>query len=168
VNVFRSKSLLVVCGGMVAIAVIIYLLAFEWQQLRSKTCAGLTAIASDAQKMKYVEAWIYSRTTDHKFMNELRRNRFFAPGDGRMQEYVDLDWTYLGLNPKLVSLAFNVKNAGARDFAATQIGSVSIGQGRSMILIRLNDSRDFGLLWPVEDLSRIEPIADQVFVYCGT
>lgn len=166
-NIFRSKLLLLVSGGVVAIAVSFYLLVSDWQELRSDTCAGVTAIASDAQKMRYVKSWIASRTSDQEFMNEIRRNRFAEPGDARLKEYIGLDWAYLGLNPEFASLAFNVKNAGKHDFDATEIGSVSIGQGRSMIIIRMNNSEDFGLLWPAEELSRLRPVADEVFVYCG-
>jgi hypothetical protein len=165
-STFRNKSFLL-ASVMAAIAVTFYLFASEWQELHDDACAGVTRIASDSQKMTYVKSWIASRTSDQEFMNEVRRNRFFEPGDPRLHEHIDLDWAYLGLTPELVSLAFNVKNAAKRDFDATRIESVSLGQGRTTIIIRLSKSEDFGLLWPTEELSRIKPIADEIFVYCG-
>jgi len=161
-----SRLVLLASGVVTALAVTFFLFVFEWGELHDDTCAGVTRIAGDAQKMKYVKSWIASRTADQEFINEIRASRFFQRGDPRLQQ-MDLDWAYLGLTPEFVSLAFNVKSASDPEFEATKIESVSIGQGRSTIIIRLNESEDFGLLWPAEELSKIKPVADDVFVYCG-
>lgn len=162
-----SGLVLFASGVVTALVVTFFLLLFEREKLHDGTCAGVTRIAGDAQKMKYVKSWIASRTADQEFMNEIRTSKFFQRGDPRLQQ-VDLDWTYLGLTPEFVSLTLNVKSVNDSEIEASKIESVSIGQGRSTIIIRMSGSEDFGLLWPAEELSKIRPVADDVFVYCGT
>jgi hypothetical protein len=166
VSTLKAKAAIVALSIVAAIALAFYLMVHRVQRLHNDTCAGLTAIASDGQKMERVKAWLASRMSDKDFMDAVRQNRYFEPGDPRLQKYIDLDWRYLGFVPEYASLVFNSRNIERHDFDAGEIESVSLGQGRSSIIIRLGSAEDLGLRWPAQEAKKMKAVRADVFVYC--
>lgn len=132
----------------------------------SEVCTSLTAIASDAQKMRYAKEWILSHLADHDFRESLRISNSFDHDDGRIQEFGGLDWKYLGVPDRYAELRFNMPVTDSIEWDITRVGSASLRWGRSFILIKLSSAKDMGLPWSPEDFARLKPVGDGVFVNC--
>jgi len=161
VLVLSLTAVVAIAGGYLSVA-------REIQRTYDETCNGVTAIARDPQKMKYVQAWAASRTHDERFMAALRESSSFVRGDPRSRHYIDLDWSYLGFSRDLAWVEFNTNEVDQHDIDAAEIGSVSVTQGRSSIIIKLSAAGDLGLQWPPEAMKKLKPISDDVFVYCDS
>jgi hypothetical protein len=134
----------------------------------SRACSRLTAIAEDPQKMTYVKMWATARMKDPQFMQEVRRYPWFEGRDPRKKKYIDLDWTYLGFDPDYSRIEFNISVKDVHDADATKVGSITLSQQRTSIVIRLNDRADMALGWTPEEMRELRPVADGVFVDCGS
>lgn len=129
-------------------------------------CGDVTAVASDAQKMKYVKEWIASHLSDQKFLESIRRNPTLRHKDERLPESGGLDWKYLGVAAELTRVEFNRHYYQSGGADADRYGSVSLQLGRSFIVIRLGSTNDLGLDWSPEYLSKLKAFGDDVFVFC--
>ena len=132
----------------------------------ARACSRFTAIAEDPQKMAYVKMWATARMKDPQFMQEVRRYPWFEGRDARKKKYIDLDWKYLGFDPDYSRIEFNINAKDVRDADATKIGSISLNQTRTSIIIRLNGSTDMALGWSAEEMRELKAVGDGVFVYC--
>jgi hypothetical protein len=128
------------------------------------TCSRLMAVARDPHKIQYVRTWVAGRTKDERFMAEVRQSPSFDHRDPTTWHFIDLDWRYLGLSPELARLDFNggdgayIRTVGLR--------SVGLYEGRSGIIVGLG-SGDLALgTWPAEEVRKLRPVGDDVFVYC--
>jgi hypothetical protein len=108
-------------------------------------CNALAAIASDPQKVAYVRAWFVRRANDPKFMYELNDDMDFAPRAPRTLKSIDLDWSYLGLNPAYTAASFNIRGYGRKPYTADRFKSVTLYHGRANITIGLSPDGDLGV-----------------------
>ncbi len=129
-------------------------------------CRGVTAIASDAQKMRYVKGWIDARLSDRRFVESLRKSGTLEHNDPRNLQFGGLDWKYLGLPGDSASLQFNMPLSKSGGWDVGRIGSVSLLYLRTFIVIRLTPANDLGLDWPAEELAKAKAVGDEVFVIC--
>ena len=53
-----------------------------------------------------------------------------------------------------------------QDADAAKVGSISLSQQRTTIIIRLNDSPGMALRWTPEALGKLKSVGDGVFVDC--
>jgi hypothetical protein len=108
--------------------------------------------------------WVAERTKDEQFMAEVGQYPWFDHRDPTSWHFIDLDWRYLALSPELARLDFNGGNGTyIRTFG---IRSVGVYQGRSGIIVGL-DSGDLALgTWSAEEVRKLRPVGDDVFVYC--
>lgn len=130
-------------------------------------CRQVTALAQDSQKMMYVRRWAAARLNDPSFMNAVRRYRWFARDNPNSEGYIDLDWSYLGFDPQLTKVEFNIKDPETHVFDTKEIGSISLYEGRSSIIIGLTGEAGLGLNWPPDARSRLKSVGNSVFVYCS-
>jgi hypothetical protein len=149
-----------------AVAGFFLLLGRQIQGTYDKTCMTVSAIATDAQKMRYVQAWAAARIRDQRFMEAIRESPSFERGDPRSPHYIDLDWRSLGFMPELAWIEFNLNRRDGSTVDAMDIASVSLTQGRSTIIIRLNAAGDLGLHWPPDAMAELRPVSQDVFVDC--
>jgi hypothetical protein len=130
------------------------------------TCNALAAIATDPQKVRYVRFWFAQRAREPRFIYELNENADFAPPDPRTPELIDLDWSYLGLQPKWKAASFNVGDYGRKPFTADSVKSITLYQGRSEVTIGMSADGDLGFDQS-PDGGRTRSFGDNVFVSCG-
>lgn len=133
----------------------------------SSTCSRLTAIAQDPQKMAYVKMWAVERMKDPEFMQEVRQYPWFEGRDPRKKRYIDLNWKYLGFDPDYSRIELNINVKDMPDADATKVGSISLSQQRTRIIIRLNDSADMALGWTPEEIRSLKAAGEGVFVDRG-
>lgn len=146
-----------------AIAVMGFVSIVHENRARDETCNRLASIGGDPQRIQYVRNWVAERTGDAEFMEAVRRFRSFEHTNPILRAYIDLDWDYLGLPPNLAWIEFNMKSTETRNVDARGIGSVSLHEGRSSIIIQLNDASDLGLGWPADAMSRLQDVGNGAF-----
>ena len=152
--------------AVAAIAVAFYLVTSKTQSFHDHTCTALMAIAKDSEKMNYVRTWVASRVNDEQFMDAVRKNRTFELGLPATRQYIDLDWRYLGFLPQDAWVGFDLEDADKDGLDARGIASVSLNQFRSSITIKLNAAADLGFQWTSEEMKKVRPVGNDVFVYC--
>lgn len=130
-----------------------------------ETCNALAAIATDPQKVRYVRSWFAKRAQDPKFMYELSEDEVFMPREPRTREQIDLDWSYLGLDPKWKAASFNIR--GRKPYTADRVKSITLYQGRSEVTIGMSADGDLGFDPQPADLESMRSFGDDVFVSCG-
>ena len=131
-----------------------------------RACRGVTAIASDVQKMSYVKGWIDARLSDRRFVESLRKHKALEHNDPRNLQYGGLDWEYLGIPGDMASLQFDMPLSKSGGWDVDRIGAVSLLYYRTFIVISLRPAKDPGLEWPTEELAKAKAIGDGVFVSC--
>jgi hypothetical protein len=127
------------------------------------TCNALAAIATDPQKVSYIRWWFAKRTQNAKFMYELNEDESFMPNQPRTLEQIDLDWKYLGLNPKWKAASFNFR--GSKPVTADRVKSITLYQGRSEVTIGMSADGDLG--FDPQPVTRMKSFNNNVFVLCG-
>jgi hypothetical protein len=144
-----------------------FFILWEMHVSYESKCSRLTAIAQDPQKTKYVREWVAARLNDPSFMNEVRRYPDFERIDPRTRQYIDLDWRYLGFDPGLAWIEFNIEAADRRDVDAKGVGSISLNENRSSIIIGLNGEAGLGLESFPEYIKELKGVGNDVFVDCA-
>jgi hypothetical protein len=133
---------------------------------RDDTCERLTAIAADSQKVQYVRKWAAARISDERFMDAVREYPFFERGRPRAQQFIDLDWRYLGLDPEFAWVGFNTHQPDLRTVQAAGIGSLSLNESRSSLIVGLRADGDLGLELTAEDRRRLKSFGNDIFLDC--
>ena len=151
-----------------ALTLAVFLPACGTQSDDERRCSAITKIAGDAQKMRYAKEWIASHLSDRRFREILRKGRSFEHNDYRIQEFGSLDWEFLGIPADFASLDFNLVLNEAGQWDIDRIDSASLTVGRVSIIVRLGPGKGLGLDWPPEELAKIRPVGEDVFVYCGS
>ena len=130
------------------------------------TCERLAAIAADPQKVQYVREWAAARISDERFMDAVRESGLFERVDPRTQQFIDLDWRYLGLDPEIAWVGFNTNQPDPRTVQAAGIGSLSLRQFRSSLIVGLKADGDLGLVLTAEDRRRLKSFGNDIFLDC--
>ena len=119
-------------------------------------CSFLTAIASDASKMKYVKQWIASRLADAKYLESLRAANTEYSDDEALRTFGDLDWESLGIATGAARLRYlmELKNPG---WDVDHIYAVEISLARKSIVIDLAHSNRF---------AELKFVGEDVYVDC--
>lgn len=130
-------------------------------------CTAFTGIAKDAQKMNYVREWVAKRTASKEFMELVVKYRAFEQFSPYTPKYIDLDWRYLGFDPRAAWIGFNINDAEEQGADPARILSISLNQGRAGVILKLNPTDDVvGKFGPPGNKSSVKPVGNDAFVYC--
>lgn len=161
-----ARLVLAATLSVAALAGVFYFFAVQFDTAIGKQCAALAATARDAQKMQYVREWLAKRTANEEFMDVVVKYRAFEQFSPFTPKYVDIDWRYLGFDPRAAWLGFNINDAEEGSDPA-RILSVSLNQSRAGIILKLRPTDDVvGRFGPPGNLNSVKPVSDDVFVYC--
>lgn len=134
-------------------------------------CHGISEIARDSDKNRYLRLWSKEKLADNNFLQIMREqteiNLIMFP---EMQSKLNLDWIFLGLQAERGRVRLNPNIYGSQKSNSTirsNVKSISVEQGRMSIIIKTEDHGDLGLDWPPQTLSKIRVIDEKVSVYCG-
>jgi hypothetical protein len=156
-----------VVAAMAAVAIVFFLAILGMRASDEAACNRVKTIAQDAEKMKYVREWVAKRTANKEFMALVVKYRWFEQFSPYTPQYIDIDWRYLGFDPRSAWVGFNVDDARQRGGDPVRILSVSLNQGRTGVILKLKPTDDVvGDLGPPGDPSTVTPIGDDVFIYC--
>lgn len=130
-------------------------------------CADIIEIAKDRDKIAYLKKWMSERLQDPDFMMLMNRRYAVRLDDDPTQlSILGVDWNYLGLNSHYGSVGLN-PSAVARNRDGSTVKSVSVGEGRHSIIIKVQGSDEFGLdSWSQEILDSMVRVDDDVSVIC--
>jgi len=128
-------------------------------------CKRLETIASDPIKINYFTTWVRKKIQDKKFLEHLGwLGRTSRIDDSEYFDKLDLDIGFIGVNATYPSIELNRNFVDRDDYSDFRnIKSVSLGEGRHRIIVKLNESNGLGDLIRMEMLTKIN---DNVFVYC--
>lgn len=162
----ERTAVLSVAAAVVLLAGAIYFYANEYDKVAERQCNSVTAIAKDTQKIRYVKEWVATRTANRDFVEAVVKNRWFLRAGSLAAQYIDIDWRYLGFYPDRAWVGFNVDDAEARGADPARIASISLNQGRTGIILKLNPTDDVVGDGPPGNPSTVRSVGDDVFVYC--
>lgn len=150
-----------------AVAALFYFSTVRIDGALQGRCAAFARTAKDAQKMKYVREWVARRTAEKEFMELVVKYRAFETFSPFTPQYIDIDWRYLGFHPQAAWVGFNIDDADEQGADPARVLSISLNQRRAGIILKLRPTDDVvGQFGPPGNLSTLEPVGEDVFVYC--
>ena len=131
-------------------------------------CDLVTVISTNVEKRNYLKRWIGSHLNSARFRESVRDRRVFPGDDDRMQEFGDLDWSYLGIAEGTGSLEFHGAMESSGKLDTSRINAVEFWLGRSSIFVRLNAELYPRQSWKPERLTVMKAAGSDVFYYCDS
>lgn len=134
----------------------------------AESCAKIESIASDPEKIAYLKSWIEERMSQEEFLRHMGSlGRVNAIDDRAHFLELGLDLDLLGIDASHGFVRLHGKaNTGAAYMQKSNITSFSIGEGRSGVLILLDDEDVMGRLEAGGDHDGLRSFADDIFVFC--
>jgi hypothetical protein len=131
-------------------------------------CAPLMEIARNEQKTLYLKNWMSEQLKSPDFLTLMNQYPTVRLNDQPyLVSQLGIDWAYLGLNSEFASVAINRYYKDRDDFTDVHtIRSISVGSGRSLLIMKTAHSDELGLDWPEDALSRIQSVNDEIYIQC--
>lgn len=132
-----------------------------------ESCEKIESIASSPEKIAYIEDWIKERIAEEEFLRHMGPlGRIDAIDDmGRFLK-LGIDLELLGIDARDSFLRLHgTVSPGAAYMQESDITAVSIGQGRSGILILVDEDDVMGRL-ETAGHDGLRSFSEGVFVYC--
>ena len=132
------------------------------------SCKRLESIAQDVEKIEYLDKWISTNLSNINFLEYMGKGGLKSMLDNSGSfSLIELDWGYLGIDKQYASLRLNRNFEDIENYLdASTIKSISFGEGRSHIIIKINDSEEFGIEGMDEVKAYMRSFRDDVFVRC--
>jgi len=133
-------------------------------------CNTMRSIASNKEKIVYLEGWVNSKINNQQFLESLGTNRRISLDNGvaELVPKIDIDLEFLGIKNEASYVSFNrLYKDYDQSLDGSKINSFGVGSGRFGIIINLNSSESLGLEWPSEKLNKIEKVTNKVSIVCG-
>jgi len=134
-----------------------------------KRCGKLVDLAKDDKKIRYIESWIIENINNTNLLKELGYGGvIYSEGNPDFSNLLGLDWGFIGIDEEFASISFNRETNERNDFLiSTNIKSVSIGDGRSSLIVKVNDSKQLGIPGMEKYTESLIEISDQISVFCS-
>lgn len=152
-----------------SICAVIFVFTGTLNSQGDSTCERIKGVAEDDEKISYMKNWANTKLSEEKVLNKLGWNGVVRLlDDPGVANLLAIDWHYLEIN-KNYSFVQVYRLYKDRDnfLNPKNIKSIAFGEGRTMILVKLNNSEDFYLDWPKGEKDKLININKEVAVYCG-
>ncbi len=133
----------------------------------AESCAKIESIASDPEKITYLTAWIEERMSEDEFLGHMGPlGRVDAIDDMPRFLELGLDIDLLGIDARNAFVRLHGRaDPGAAYMQRSDITSVSIGQGRSGVLIIVDEDDVMGRM-ETAGHDGLRSFSEGIFVYC--
>jgi hypothetical protein len=165
---------------LLLIASIIICASFSDAAYAWTSCSDLRQMAEDKAKIAYLEAWIDAKIADRDFLR--------AEGTGAFAQWIarpetfsnfGLDLSRIDVDPRFAGIMVSWDSFESLDsyldwdsgnpeltFDPKRIAAVVIQEGRDMLFIKVNGSKDLGELFSL--YKHIVSVSDRVSIWCGS
>ncbi len=155
---------------LLAICAVILLSLGVFSPQGDSICERMKDVAEDGRKISYMKNWAATKLHEKEVLDKLGWNGVVRLlDDPDSASMLNIDWYYIGINKSYSFVQIHRVYKDRDDFLnPSNIKSIAFGEGRSMILVKLNNSEGFYLDWPKEEKDKLININKEVAVYCGS
>lgn len=132
----------------------------------SSSCSVVESIAKDESRIGYIKGWIEQSISNQELLELMGwLGRVRSLDNPEKMSQLKIDWSFLGLNPRLSFVALNRDYDDRESYTnPNNIKSISFGEGRNSVIIKIGSSEGLGL--NEHALERIKQIGPDVYVFC--
>ncbi|MDP5211241.1 hypothetical protein [Microbulbifer sp. 2205BS26-8] len=120
---------------------------YYFSSTKKEYCNNLKAIAIDNNKIEYLETWANKKISNKKFLSSMGwSGRSSAQENSEKFSKLELDLDFLGIDPKYAWIQLNRLVKDRDNYLDSKtIKSVSFGEGRNSIIIKIGKSSEYGI-----------------------
>ena len=164
------RKILIVAGILIAIALYstVYFNGYRLIYFNHTKCDNLYELAQNNEKLNYMRNWIGKNLQGAELLGEFGYSGNISSLDNPTYfQKLKIDWEYLGLKQENASVHIYRESKDQDDLLNPKnILSVSFGQGRDSIILKINDSDNFGFPDNKVFHNKLKYIDNKVAVRC--